>query len=102
MRCARLLLSVRGQDESAGGYAGAGGDEHVLDVGNLVDRRTAQLPDRLRDAVHAVQVGLAELAAVGVERQPPAELDRAVGDEVLRLAALAEAELLELLQDERR
>jgi hypothetical protein len=48
-----------------------------------------------------VDVGLAELAAVGVDRQPAAELDRAVADEVLGLAAAAEAERLELRQDER-
>ena len=50
--------------------------------GDLVDRRAADLADGLGDAVHAVDVGLAELAAVGVERQPAAELDGAVGDEV--------------------
>jgi hypothetical protein len=33
-----------------------------------------------------VDVGLAELAAVGVDRQPAAHLDGAVGDEVLGLA----------------
>ena len=56
------------EDQPAGRDAGAGGDQHVRDVGELVDRRAAQLADRLGDAVHAVDVGLAELAAVGVER----------------------------------
>jgi hypothetical protein len=38
-----------------------------------------------------VDVGLAELAAVGVERQAAAELDGAAGDEAAGLAARAEA-----------
>jgi hypothetical protein len=36
-----------------------------------------------------VDVGLAELAAVGVDRRPSADLDRAVGNEVLGLAPAA-------------
>jgi hypothetical protein len=43
-----------------------------------------------------VDVGLAELAAVRVERQPAAHFDRAVRDELAGLAAGAEAELFEL------
>jgi hypothetical protein len=43
-----------------------------------------------------VDVGLAELAAVRVDRQAAAQLDRAAGDEVPGLAAPAEAELLQL------
>ncbi len=54
------------------------------------------------DAVHPVDVRLAELAAVGVDRQAATELDGAVGDEVLGLALRAEPELLELGQHERR
>ena len=57
----------------------------MLNLGDLVNRRSAQLTHALRDAVHAVDVGLAELTAMGVDRQPPADLDRAVGDVVLRL-----------------
>ena len=90
------------QDEARGRHAGTGGDEHVLDVGHLVHRRAAQLAHALGDAVHAVDVGLAELAAVGVDRQPAADLDRAVGDEVLGLAPAAEPQLLQLNQRERR
>ena len=53
------------------------------------------------DVVQAVDVGLAEEAAVGVDRQRAVEVDVAVGDEVLRLAPLAEAERLELVEDDR-
>src|SRR6478672_4026601 len=91
-----LSASGAGEDEARGGDAGAGGDEDVLGVGDLVDRRAADLADRLGDAVHAVDVGLAELTAVGVQGQPAADLDRAVGDERGGLAPAAEAELLEL------
>lgn len=52
----------------------------------------------LRDAVHAMDVGFAELTAVGVDGQPPAHLDRAVGDEVFRFALAAESQLLQLNQ----
>ena len=86
------------KDEGAGGDAGAGGDQDRAVAGDLVDRGAADLADRLGDAVHAVDVGLAELAAVRVERQPAAQLDGAVGDEVPGLAARAEAELLQLHQ----
>jgi Domain of unknown function (DUF222) len=78
------------------------GHEHVLDIGHLVDRPTAELTDPLGDAVRAVDIGLAELAAVGVDRQPPADLDRPVGNEVLRLTPAAESQLLQLDQRERR
>ena len=83
-------------------HAGAGGDEHMLDVGHLVHRRAAQLAHAFGDAVHAVDVGLAQLTAVGVDRQPAADLDRTVGDEILGLAPAAEPQLLELDQRERR
>jgi hypothetical protein len=48
-----------------------------------------------------VDVSLAQLAAVRVEGQTAAELDRAVGDEVAGLARRAEAELFELDEDVR-
>src|ERR1700755_352418 len=85
-----------GQEQAAGGDAGARGDQDGAVAGDLVDRGAADLADRLGDAVHAVDIGLAELAAVRVERQPAAQLDRAAGDEVPGLAARAEAELLQL------
>ena len=66
-----------------GRHAGAGRHEHVLDAVDLVDRGAAELTHALGDAVHAVDVRLAELPAVRVEREPAADLDRAVGDEVL-------------------
>ena len=61
------------QDEAAGRTPGARGDEHVLDVVDLVARRPADLAHRLGDAVHAVDVGLAEQTAAGVDGQAPAE-----------------------------
>ena len=64
----------------------------MLDVLDLVHRRAAELPDRLGDAVHAVDVRLADLPAVGVHRQPPAQLEPALPHHVLRLAPAAEAE----------
>ena len=59
---------------------------HPARIAVLVHRRAAHLAHAFGDAVHAVDVGLAELAAVGVDRQPAAELDRAVAHEVLGLA----------------
>src|SRR6185369_9158865 len=92
---------VSAQDQARGRYPGAGGDEHMLDIVDLVDRGSAQLPYTLRDAVHAVDVGLTELTAVGVDRQPATDLDGAAGDEVLGLTRAAEAQLLQLNQRER-
>src|SRR5690349_7027477 len=85
-----------GQDQAAGGDAGARGDQDRAVAGDLVDRGAADLADRFGDAVHAVDVGLAELAAVRVDRQAAAQLDGVAGDEVPGLAAPAEAELLQL------
>ena len=73
----------------------------MLDIRNLVDRRSAELADAFGDAVHAVNVGLTELTAMGVDGQPAADFDRTVGDEVLGLALAAESQLLELDQRER-
>ncbi len=86
------------EDQSGGRHARSSGDQHMLDAVDLVDRGTPQLAHALGDAVHAVDVGLAELPAVGVDRQPPADLDGAAGNEVLGLALTAETELLELDQ----
>src|SRR5271167_3498274 len=85
-----------GQDQAAGGDAGAGGDQDGAVAGDLVDGGAADLADRLGDAVHAVDVGLAQLAAVGIDRQAAVQLDRAAGDEIPGLAAPAEAEFLQL------
>src|SRR3954469_10350096 len=98
----RELLTVGAEHQRGRRDTGATGDEHVLGAADLVDRRAAHLAHALGDAVHAVQVGLAQLTAMGVDRQPAAELDAAVGEEVLRLTTPAEAELLELGEHERR
>ncbi len=67
-------------------------------LGHLVDRGAAHQPGALGDPVHAVQVGLAELAAVSVDGERPAELETPVPHEVLGLALGAEAELLQLVE----
>ncbi len=53
----------------------------------LIDRGAADQPHAFVHAVHAVDVGLAELPAVGVARQAAADFEVAVLDEVLGLAA---------------
>jgi hypothetical protein len=45
----------------------------------------------LGETVHAVGVGLAELAAVDIDRQAPADLDRVIGNEVCRFSLAAES-----------
>src|SRR3954470_13962452 len=72
----------------------------MFDIGNRVHRRASKLPNAFGDAVHAVDVGLTELTTMGVDRQPAADLDRTVGDEVLGLAFAAEPQLLQLNQRE--
>src|SRR5438309_5839652 len=94
--------SSSSQDDAAGGDAGACGDEHVLDVGDLVHGRSTDLANAFGDAVHAVDVRLAELAAVRVDGQAAARPHPDIADEVLRLSPAAEPELLELEQHERR
>src|SRR3954464_4270695 len=97
----REFLTIDAEHQRACGHAGAAGHENVLGIVDLVDRGAPHRPGAFGDAVHSMQICLAELAAVRVDGQPAAELDRAVGDEVLRLARIAEAELLQLRQDER-
>src|SRR4051794_36330636 len=95
-------LVVAAEHERGRRHTGAARHQHMFRAVDLVHRRATDLAHALGDAVHAVDVGLAELTAVGVDRQSAADLDAAVGDEVLRLAGTAEAELLELREDERR
>src|SRR5262245_34799814 len=90
------------EDQSAGRHAGARGHEDRTVAGYLIDRRASDLPDRFGDPVHAVDVGLAELTAVRVERQPSAHLDRAIGDEMPCLPARTQAKFLELHEYVRR
>ena len=63
---------LSGEDQAAGGDAGAGGHQDGAVAGHLVDRCPADLADRLGDAVHPVDIGLTELATVGVQRQAAA------------------------------
>src|SRR5689334_18359509 len=51
------------EDEPAGRDAGAGGDDHVIDVGGLARRRAPHQSNRLRHTVDAMDVGLAQLTA---------------------------------------
>ena len=93
--------AVAGQDRRAGGHRSGCGYQHVVYVGGLVGGGAPHQAHPFRDPVQAVDVGLADLAAVGVDRQASAQLDVAVLDEVPGLATLAEAELLELRQHQR-
>src|SRR3984957_10278814 len=86
-------LTVR---ENCAGHAA--GHERIGQVLDLVRGRSAQLPHRLRDVVHAVDVSLADQATVGVHRQRATDLYVATLHEVLRLALAAEPEGLQLLE----
>src|ERR1700744_1730366 len=68
-----VMWSARGENQPAGRHPGARGDEHMLDVVDLVVRRAANLAHPFGDAVHAVDVCLAEQSAVGVDRQLAAQ-----------------------------
>src|SRR5262249_22635212 len=93
---------IRAEDQAAGRHPGARGDQHRAVAAHLVDRGAADLADGLGDAVHAVDVRLAQLAAMRVEGQGPIQLDGPAGDEVPGLAAGAETQLLQLQQNIRR
>src|SRR6266508_6871543 len=67
LRAAGDHSAIDTEDEAAGRDSGAGGDEDVLDVGDLVDAGAADLADGLGDSVHPVDVRLAELTAVRVQ-----------------------------------
>src|ERR687892_2481207 len=97
-RCRRHARgsAVCAEEEPGCRYPGACGDQCAGGVRHLVDGSAAYLADGLRYPVHPVQIGLAELSAVGIERQ------RTLGDASGRLAPLTEPELLQLHQHERR
>src|SRR5438132_12643923 len=94
--CSPHLLVVDAEDECAGRKHGSRRHQHMLHSLGLVRRLTADEPDAFCDPVHPVDVGLAELAAVGVDGKTAAELDVAAADELLRRAPFAKPELLEL------
>src|SRR5690349_15081540 len=58
--CVMVPLGSRRENQPAGGHAGSRRDQDVLDVVDLVVGGPAHLPHALGDAVHAVDVGLAE------------------------------------------
>jgi hypothetical protein len=77
---------------------------HIIQLGveHLVDRGTTHLFHRLPDMGHADDVGLGELAAVGVDRDRAALVaDRAGLDEGSALALGAEPVVLELHEHHR-
>ena len=86
---------IDGEDHSARRHACPCGHDHVLDVGDLIDRSAADLAHRFGDPVHSVQVTLAKLPSVGVDGQCAAHLDVAIADEVLGLTPAAPTELLD-------
>src|SRR2546428_153269 len=78
------------------------GHQGDLGAGHLVDGLAAQLFDGLAHVSHADDVGLREVAAVGVDRDPPRWVaDAAPGHERTALADAAEAVVLQLHQDHR-
>src|SRR5262245_4957154 len=80
-----------------------GGPEEKLGVVDLPPGRgAADLTDRLRDVPHPEHVPLGEKPAVGVRGQAPAEAQAAALDEAGSFAALAEAERLQIVQNQRR
>ena len=88
----------RPQEQRAARRQRRAGDEAHLGTFHLVRRRAADLADALDDVVHPVDVALREVTAAGVDRDRPAELDLAGGDERPALALLAEAPVLQLQQ----
>jgi len=60
--------SVDAENDPARRYARARGHQHVLDARYLIGRAAADLADAFGDSVHAVDIGLAELTTMGVER----------------------------------
>src|SRR4029077_4219414 len=94
--------SVRAEDKAAGRHPGPGGDQDRAVAAHLIDRDAADLANGLGDEVHAVDVRLAQLAAVRIEGQDPVQLDGPAGDELPGLAARAETQLLQLQQNIRR
>src|ERR1700732_3965446 len=78
-------LAIDPEHQATGRDTGPGGDHHVFESRDLVDRRAADEPDALGDAVHAVEVSLSELPPVGIDGQASADLDTPAPDEVLGL-----------------
>src|SRR5580704_7494694 len=97
-----LSLAGPAQDECAGRYRGAGRDEDVLRIGDLVRRRSAELPHGLGDGVHAVHVALPDLAAMRIQRKRSVHRQRTRSDELGAFSRQAESQCLELEQDARR
>src|SRR5699024_10689437 len=89
------------EDQRACRHSGAGADEGVVDVGGLVGGTTPDLAHSLGDAVHSVDVCLAELSSVCIQRSRRVHLAEAVGQQIGGFAGTAEAELLELSENER-
>src|SRR6185312_17324729 len=93
--------AVRCEDESTCGDTGTRCHQYVFDVVDLVVRRAANLAHPFGDAVHAVDVGLAEQAAVGVDRERSTEREVLDCREIFRFPAATEPELFQLREHER-
>src|SRR5260370_23203413 len=90
-----VTMSLPQDHRARGRRAGAGDDERDLGPRDLVGRRAAKLPDGLEHVGHAMQLHLAAVAAVGVDRQGALAANAAVGDEPAALALLAATQVLE-------
>lgn len=65
-----IYRGVSAEDQPRRRNAGTSSDEHMLEGVDLVDRRSAQLADAFSSAVHAVDIGLTQLAAVHSDYYP--------------------------------
>lgn len=66
-------------------------NQDVLESDNLIDRAATHLTDRFGDAVHAVDIGLTNLPAVGIDREAAADFNVAVPYKILCFATIAKA-----------
>src|SRR5580692_5451239 len=95
-------MAPRVLDFAQDGSGHTRGDQHVAHVLDLVHRRTADLAYAFGHAVHAVDVRLAEQAAVCIDGQTAVDGDCAALDEILGLAATTETKAFDLREHERR
>src|ERR1019366_6849267 len=78
----------------------AGAAEDEFRSIHLIHRIAAKLTHPFENVVHAVDVTLTQQTTVGVDGQCPADLDVAIGNEILGFARTAEAVGLELVEDD--
>src|SRR5437879_12581243 len=78
------------------------GDGSVVRCGQLVVRDASQLANRLEGEVESVDVALPDEPAIGVARKRTIRTEVALGDKILGFTAPAEAERLELHEEDGR